>query len=191
VIAMRAWILGCLIALLVAGVAVAVALDEDESSWTFTSGATDPTLPPTVAAPPSDPAPGMVIREALHVARRDEMFRRLAADGRPRLVGSSVWADIEGAPVGARLVFRLRRAIAVDADLPVADVPPDAPTEGDCEAPYRQTWLHEQAHGVTQLSVWVDLRQHRVAEISTNAKSGRRSWVDGRPHPSCRAVESG
>jgi hypothetical protein len=79
----------------------------------------------------------------------------------------------------------------VDAVLPYADIPPDAPTTGTCESPYRQTWLREESENVTELDVLVDLRRGKVADIRTNATEGRRSWVQGKPHPDCQPVESG
>jgi hypothetical protein len=184
---MRTLILGGLIALAL-GLVAAMALEDEESSWTF---GPDSSLPPTVAAPPPDPAPAKVVREALQVVRRDAPFRRLTADGGARLLRTSEWIAVDGTPLGAHLTFRLGEPITVESDLPVADIPPDAPTEGKCERPYRQTWLHESSNDVTQLSVLVDLRLDRVADIGTNARSGRRSWVEGRAHPSCRGVESG
>jgi hypothetical protein len=184
---MRTLILGGLIALAL-GVVAAVALGDEESSWTF---GPDPNLPPSVAAPPSDPAPAKMVQEALRVVRRDGVFRRLTANGRARLVSTSEWMGIDRRPLGARLTFSLGEPIKVDADLPIADIPPDAPTKGECERPYRQTWLHESSDGVSQVRILVDLRLDRVAHIGTNARSGRRSWVEGRAHPTCRAVQSG
>jgi hypothetical protein len=184
---MRTLILGGLIALAL-GVGAAVVLEDEESSWTF---GPDSSLPPSVATPPSDPAPAKMVREALRVVRRDGVFRGLTADGRAKLVSTSEWWGVDHKPLGARLTFTLREAIKLDADLPVADIPPDAPTEGECDRPYRQTWLHESSDGVSQLRILVDLRLDRVADIDTNAKSGRRSWVEDRAHPTCRAVQSG
>jgi hypothetical protein len=92
---------------------------------------------------------------------------------------------------GGSLTFTASRPIAVDADLPQADIPPDAPTKGACAHPYRQTWLRERSKDVTRLYVLVDLGRHAVADVTTNARAGTLSWVPGRPHPSCQEVASG
>jgi hypothetical protein len=144
-----------------------------------------------VEVPPLEPPPLAVRRRALEVARQDDHFRRLARQGRARLLRAEPWDSIEGGPLGAHLTFRFRRTVEIDAVLPIADVPPDSPTRGTCESPYRQAWLREESTHVTQLSVLVDLERGKVAEIATNAASGRRSRVDGKPHPSCEALAGG
>lgn len=185
---MRAWLPAGLV-LAAIGVAAVAWLRSDESSWTF-STRTNPSLPPTVVGPPSDPAPREVTREALDIAREDALIRHLAREGRAQFVRATEWWSLQDR-LGAKLEFHLRRPLDVDAILPIADIPSDSPTKGTSELPYRQTWLREQSEGVTKLSILVDLRRARVADIATNASSGRRSWVDGKPHPSCQPVDSG
>ena len=185
--------------LIAAGLALAAVLgllvawvnrDAETGSWTFTAQS-DPTLPPTVAVPPRDPAPPAVRRRALAVAERDELFRRLARGVDARLVSATPWGSIDGGLLGSALTFRLRRPVAIDAVLPIADIPPDSPTRGICERPYRQTWMREESERVTELSILVDLQRGKVADIATNASSGRRSWVDGKPHASCEPIAGG
>jgi hypothetical protein len=77
---MRAWLAAGLV-LAAIGVAAVAWLRSDESSWTF-STRTNPSLPPTVVGPPSDPAPREVTREALDIAREDALIRHLAREGR-------------------------------------------------------------------------------------------------------------
>jgi hypothetical protein len=100
------------------------------------------------------------------------------------------WTGQDPGVQGASLTFRLSRRISVDADLPRADIPPDAPTTGTCHAPYRQTWLHERSEKVTEIYVLVDLDKAKVADISTNAISEQLSWVRGKPHPSCEELQN-
>lgn len=168
-----------------ATVGVVVARGDEPSSWTFSIPAD---LPPTAIVPPDRVSPA-VRREALAVARHDPTVQALTAGG--HVVGADVWGDGDGRLLGANLTFRLPAARAVDAVLPVADIPPDAPTTGVCEEPYRPTWLHEQSEGVTEISVLVDIRRNVVASVGTNAKAGRFSWVEGKAHPNCEAVEAG
>jgi hypothetical protein len=145
------------------------------SSWTFT----DPQSPPSVVGGLGDQLAPAKQAAAVAIARRNP----LVAQG--RLVGSSQWTQ------GASLTFALPRPTDVDADLPQADIPPDAPAKGTCARPYRQTWLHLKASGVTRLYVLVDLHRGAVADVTTNASSGRLSWVRGKPHPDCREIASG
>lgn len=183
----RLWLTGG-VALAVVAVAVGalVARRDDPSSWTFS---TPSDLPPTTEAPPLDPPPPQVRRRALVVARRDPLVRTLTHGA--RAVRFQLWGDEDGGLLGADVTFRLPRPRSIDAVLPAADVPPDAPTRGTCEQPYRQTWLREQSAGVTEISVAVDLDRQAVADVSTNSTTGRRSWVEGKPHPSCEAIEGG
>lgn len=148
-------------------------------------------------APPPAPVAGTVGTTALapeararaiRIARANGTLRRLLRPG-SRVMAASPWS----APAldGASLTFSLPRPVTVDADLPQADIPPDAPTKGDCARPYRLTWLHEHSTGVTRLYVLVDVGRRRVADVTTNAKRGTLAWVPGRPHPSCEEIPSG
>jgi len=185
----RAWVVACVLLVSAGGFVAAVSwLRADESSWTFSIHHNDPTLPPTLAVPPAERAPVSVRQRALSVARRDDLLGRPSREGRAEFVSASEWWSIDRGQIGADLRFRLRRPLEVDAVLPIADIPPDSPTRGRCETPYRATWLREETSAITSLRVLVDLRREKVVDISTNAKSGRRSWVDGKPHPSCRAI---
>lgn len=106
-------------------------------------------------------------RAALELAGSDPTLLRLLHGSTFRLASAQQWGV--GLPLrGAALRLALARPIAVDADLPRADIPPDAPATGVCREPYRQTWLHERSRG-----------------------SGTLSLVKGRPHPSCTEIPSG
>lgn len=157
------------------------------ATWTF-GPSTDTT--PTVSIPPLPPPPPAVRTQALAVVDANATFRGITKGIRKRLVLVQPWAGQNEGVHGASLTFRLSRAIKVDADLPQADIPPDAPTTGTCHAPYRQTWLHERSRKVTEISVLVDLDKAKVADISTNAIRGQLSWVRGRPHPSCQELQN-
>ena len=89
------------------------------------------------------------------------------------------------------LDYKLQRPIAVDDDLPYAEIPPDAPAHGECVTPYARGWNHLHASSVTAVEVLVDLRAGRVAEISTNASHGTVSPVADRAYPSCDEDGSG
>ena len=157
------------------------------ATWTF-GPSTDTT--PTVSIPPSPPPPPPIRAHALAIARANTVFRAVTSGAGPRLVLAQPWTGQDPGVQGASLTFRLSKRIKVDADLPQADIPPDAPTTGRCHAPYRQTWLHERSQKVTEIYVLVDLDKAKVAEISTNAIRGRLSWVRGRPHPSCQEPQN-
>jgi hypothetical protein len=101
-------------------------------------------------------------------------------------VKSGNWTSVDdGKRLGANLVYRLPHAIAVDADLPYVVIPPDTPAGQSCPHPYARGWLHERSTGVDELGVLVDIHRRAVVAIDTNARSGTRSWVPGRPHPRC------
>ena len=100
----------------------------------------------------------------------------------------SVGSDRRG---GAMLGYRLRRPVRVDSDLPYVAVRPDAPSHGTCVSPYASGLAHLRASGVTELMVLVDLGRNRVAQISTNATSGRVTPVAGKPYPSCNEDQTG
>lgn len=127
---------------------------------------------------------------ALAIATHDRIVRAILGTMRVRVADAVEWSNGD-APIGASLTFRLPRPVTVDADLPQADIPPDAPTKGKCVRPYRQTWLHERAKGVTQLFVLIDLKRSRVADITTNASRGTLSGIQGKPYPDCSEIPSG
>jgi hypothetical protein len=119
------------------------------------------------------------------LALADPTLKSLLARASHHFVGSSSWDGIDGKPLGVELRFALSRSIAVDSDLPDAVIPPDAPAHGTCVTPYAATWIHLRATTVTAITVLVDLRRGRVADITTNARRGIVSPVPGRPYPNC------
>jgi hypothetical protein len=122
------------------------------------------------------------VREAERIGASDTALARLLrlGDGRRAVVALwRLWGFSRG---GAVLVYRLKRPVAVNADLPYVQIPVNA---GSCSKPYAAGWAHLRASGVTALQVLVDLRQGRVAEVSTNANRGRVTPVDGKPYPTC------
>jgi hypothetical protein len=121
----------------------------------------------------------------MRLARADRTLTSLLGEAAHHLVGSAPWDGIDGRPLGVDLRFAFASSIAVDTDLPDAVIPPDAPAHGTCVAPYTATWIHLEARRVTALSVLVDLRRGKVADITTNARRGVISPVPGRPYPNC------
>jgi len=121
----------------------------------------------------------------MRLALADPTLKSLLARARHHFVGSSSWNGIDGKPLGVALRFAFARSIAVDADLPEAVIPPDAPTHGTCVTPYSASWIHLRAEIVTAIAVLVDLRHARVADVTTNARRGIVSPVAGRPYPNC------
>jgi hypothetical protein len=97
--------------------------------------------------------------------------------------GQGRWGLIDGPDLGVWLELQLRRSVQVDALLPVADIPPDAPAKGACHEPYRQTWRRYRARDVTQVSLLVDLRRRTVADIDTDASVFEIGRAPGRPLP--------
>lgn len=158
------------------------------TTWTFTDAQSG--APPVAGGLGATALQAHVRRTALEIVSADPVVARLVHGSRLRVVGAQAWSDGRRLH-GASLTMLLARPIMVDADLPQADIPPDAPAKGDCRRPYRQIWLHERAGGVTRLSVLVDLGGRAVADVSTNARSGTLSWVPGRPHPSCEELAGG
>jgi hypothetical protein len=136
----------------------------------FASTFSQPRVSPTAA------------REAERIAARDAALARLLrlGDSRRAVVGLwRLWGFSRG---GALLLYRLRRPVAVNADLPYVQIPVNA---GSCSKPYAAGWAHLRASTVTVLLVLIDVRQGRVAEVSTNANRGRVRPVDGKPYPTC------
>jgi hypothetical protein len=182
------FVLGFAFAAAIAAVALLVgARKHNVATWTF-GPSTDTT--PTVSIPPLPPPPPAVRRQALAVVDANFTFRSVTKGIRKRLVLVQPWAGQNEGLHGASLTFRLSKPITVDADLPQADILPDAPTTGTCHAPYGQTWLHERSQRVTEIYVLVDLDKAKVADISTNAIRGQLSWVRGKPHPSCQELQN-
>lgn len=167
---------------------VAAACGHAQTTRTFTGPQTSPAA--IAGSLPSTPLTTEQRTEALSIVHADATAGRLLARSSFRLVGTDQWGDA-ATWRGAALTFATAKPISVDADLPQADVPPDAPTKGQCERPYRQTWLHETAAHVTKLEILVDLGRRRVADITTNASSGTLAWVPGKPHPDCEEIPSG
>lgn len=127
----------------------------------------------------------------MRIANADLTFKALLGRVPHSLTASQSWSTLDGKPFGVELIYMLRRPLAVDADLPYAESPPDAPAHGDCVEPYAPGWLHLRAGRVTTVTVLVDFRRRRVADISTDASSGVISPVAGKPYPSCAEDGSG
>ena len=134
-----------------------------------------------------EPLPRDVMTKALRIVKRDRVFADVVGAVPFRVRGQGRWGQIDGPDLGVWLELRLRRPIRVDAVLPFADIPPDAPAQGDCQRPYRQTWHRYRARDVRQLSLLIDLRRRTVADINTDASVYATEPVAGRPYPSCVA----
>lgn len=135
-------------------------------------------------------SPAPVAREADGIAASNPTVARLVRLGAGRRFGSVGGSRAQGRGT-AWLGYKLKRSLAVDADLPFIVVPPDGPAHGTCVAPYAAGWAHLRATGVTRLWVIVDLRRDEVVQISTNAGQGRVSPVTGKPYPTCNEDQSG
>jgi hypothetical protein len=135
-------------------------------------------------------SPSAVAREADRIAASDPTVAQLVGLG-----GGERFGNVGGSRARGRgtawLGYKLKRPVAVNADLPYVVVTPDAPSHGTCVSPYAAGWAHLQATGVTALWVIVDLRRHEVVQISTNARQGRVSAVAGRPYPTCNENQTG
>jgi len=131
-------------------------------------------------------------REAGRIASSNATLAGLVRRGDGRRLGTaSRWTSIGSNLLGAVIGYRLRRAIAVDSDLPYVAIPPDAPAHGTCVVPYASGWAHLRGTGITALFVLVDLRRGRVVEIDTNAERGTVGPVPGKPYPTCNEDQTG
>lgn len=135
-------------------------------------------------------SPAAVAREADRIAVSNPTVARLVRLGDGARVGSVGGSRARGRGT-AWLGYKLKRPVAVDADLPYVVVPPDGPAHGTCVSPYAAGWAHLRATGVTALWVIVDLRRDEVVQISTNARQGRVSPVAGKPYPTCNEDQPG
>lgn len=155
---------------------------------TYTFGDTGSSaMPPTVAGelPPGPAAPAAEVSRARSIAARSSALASLLGRGPSRFARSEVWPGDGSGALGVILVYRLGRPITVDDVVPYAQVPPDAPSSGDCRFPYTPGWERLKAARVTEVEARVDLRRGRLADVWTNAKSGTVSPVPGRPFPQC------
>jgi hypothetical protein len=154
--------------------------------YTF-GGPPSPDMPPPMSAGSvvSAPAPRAREARAARIASGNRPLGRLLSGVRHRPAGSSSWDSLESKPIGVELRYALDRPINVDADLPSADTPPDTRTQGHCVYPYAATWIHLRAQEVRTVTVLVDLRRGRVADVWTDAPKGVVSPVPGRPYPDC------
>lgn len=98
---------------------------------------------------------------------------------------SFVWLGSSAHPRVVELVYRLPHQRVIDAVVPFADNPPDAPAKGDCQTPYAPGWERLQAHDVSVVFAGVDVMLRRVVDIATDAKREVLSSVAGRPFPNC------
>jgi hypothetical protein len=133
-------------------------------------------------------SPPAVAQEAAGIAASNATVVELVRLGDGERVGNAGGSRRQGRGT-AWLRYKLKRPVAVNANLPYAVVPPDAPSHGTCVSPYAAGWAHLQATGVTALWVIVDLRRREVVQISTNAKRGRVSPVAGKPYPTCNEIQ--
>src|SRR5581483_8711553 len=103
------------------------------------------------------PAPAArFVSEVRGVAARSRLVRRLA--GPRAVVGKSfVWLGSLSHPRVVELAYRLRRPVAIDAVVPFAEVPPDAPASGTCRAPFALGRERLRARAVTVIFVGVDV----------------------------------
>lgn len=135
-------------------------------------------------------SPPAVAGEAEKIAASNPTVAQLVRLGNGERFGSVGGSRAPGRGT-AWLGYKLKRPVAVDANLPYVVVTPDAPSHGTCASPYAAGWAHLQATGTTDLWVVVDLRHHEVVQISTNARRGRVSPVNGKPYPTCNENQSG
>jgi hypothetical protein len=135
-------------------------------------------------------SPPAVAREADRIAGSNQTVGRLVRLGGGERFGTVGGSRTRGSGT-AWLGYKLKRPVAVDADLPYIVVTPDAPAHGTCVSPYAAGWAHLRATGVTRLWVTVDLRRDQVVQISTNAERGRVSPVAGKPYPTCNENQPG
>lgn len=170
-----------LLALVAALVLFFVLRGPDRRSYTFNRSGR-----PGLAQAVWDRASPAVARQAVTIAGSDATLTRLlrAGDGH-RLPVVGPWSVGNDSRGGAVVVYKLARPIVVDSDLPYVAIPPDGPAHGTCVVPYAPGWEHLRASGVTELRVLVDVSRGRVAEIDTNARTGRVSPVAGKPYPAC------
>lgn len=135
-------------------------------------------------------SPPAVAREADRIAASSPTVSRLVRLGDGERFGTVGGSRARGSGT-AWLGYKLKRPVAVNADLPYVVVPPDGPAHGTCVSPYAAGWAHLRATGVTALWVIVDLRRDEVVQITTNARQGRVSPVAGKPYPTCNENQTG
>jgi hypothetical protein len=125
--------------------------------------------------------------EAEEVAHRSRLVRQLVGPG-GSLREAFVWLGTSRRPQVVELAYRLARPGTVDAVVPFAVNPPDAPATGDCRSPYAPGWERLRARPVGVVFVGVDVSERRVADIETDAPWQVVSSVPGRPFPHCDEV---
>jgi hypothetical protein len=113
-------------------------------------------------------SPPAVAREADRIAASNPTVAQLVRLGDGERFGNVGGSRARGSGT-AWLGYKLKRPVAVNADLPYVVVPPDGPAHGTCVFPYAAGWAHLRATGVTALWVIVDLRRDEVVQISTDA----------------------
>ena len=137
------------------------------------------------AAGSTGPAPAArFVSQARDVAARSRIVRRLVG-ARGVVAESFVWLGSMSHPRVVELAFRLQRPAAIDAVVPYADVPPDAPATGTCRVPYAPGQERLQARAVRVIFVGVDVSLRRVVDIETDAAREILSSVRGQPFPDC------
>jgi hypothetical protein len=167
----------------------------DRRAFTFGPSITEPSGVDAAAVIGGVPSrrggsPPAVARQAERIAAANPTVAQLVRRGDGERVGSVGGSRARGRGT-AWLGYELKRAVAVDADLPYVVVPPDGPAHGTCVTPYAAGWAHLQATAVTALWVIVDLRRDQVVQISTNARQGKVGPVAGKPYPSCNEDQTG
>lgn len=129
--------------------------------------------------------PPALASQAKQIARRSRLVQRLTGAG-ATVTDTFVWLGTVRHPRVIELAYALPHFRRVDAAVPFAEIPPDAPSTGDCKRPYAPGWQRLRARQVTVLFVGVDVSLGRVAAIDTNAKEEVVSSMSGRPYPVCR-----
>jgi hypothetical protein len=139
---------------------------------------------------PLTAAPARSVTVAEKVASRDPTVLMLVGE-RARPDGSFVWLGTARHPRVVVLRFALPRPVRVDAALPYAETPPDAPASGDCKTPYAPGWNRLSTTRAAHVFVGVDVAKRRVAVADTDAKTETLSPIAGRPYPQCNEIPSG
>jgi hypothetical protein len=136
------------------------------------------------ARPPVD-----AVTVGRRVAAQNSLVQRLIGP-RATMTESFVWLGSAHRPAVIELAFALRHVRAIDAVVPFAVNPPDAPATGDCRTPYAPGYERLQAQRVRNVFVGVDVRLRRVVDIGTDAPRSIVSAVPGRPFPICEEKQT-
>lgn len=118
--------------------------------------------------------------KAIRAALGDVRVRRILGT-RYRVTGD--WSEVDGVLLHIQL---LGKPSSYELDLPYSSYGTISNPPSECRPPnFVVGWYHDRAIGVTAVSLIVNMRERRVVQIMTSARSHRTSWVPGRPHGSC------